>query len=333
MHSESQFRARWSAKRSLANAEFVLHADTKWEADLISRRLLRLALERSPESAEWNMCKDICIIVDLSDAYPHRMRQNPDTSDDESSVGDGDSSPVPSEDTGGAVWSPQALYGFTTALAVIPHAGRTHDTIASFTTPSEIEIAGNSMVEPAVNSPRAPGLPSVLQQADDTSLPPMPNGSSPTAAHCACSTTPGASSDGDRGDSGVSPMRSCTTIMATTSECDPRVPAIPAVSSSAAGEDITQAAESGEAQTPYASGPHSVDATTLQRENTDLRAALASQNVILSSQIAERSSQMAAVLARLDTTAGPSQLDDRPTLRRKSFPRNPKKKRTRCIVM
>ncbi len=164
------------------------------------------------------------------------------------------------------------------------------------------------MVEPAVNSPRAPGLPSVLQQADDTSLPPMPNGSSPTAAHCACSTTPGASSDGDRGDSGVSPMRSCTTIMATTSECDPRVPAIPAVSSPAAGEDITQAAESGEAQTPYASGPHSVDATTLQRENTDLRAALASQNVILSSQIAERSSQMAAVLARLDTTAGPSQL-------------------------
>lgn len=127
-HSESQFRSRWSTERTLANAEFVLHADTKWEADFISRRLLRLSLERSQESATWNMCKAVCIVVDLSDAYPHRMRRNPETSDDDSSDGvqdsetdngvDGEGSLIPSGDLGRAASSPHALHELSNAVAV-----------------------------------------------------------------------------------------------------------------------------------------------------------------------------------------------------------------------
>lgn len=138
-HSESQFRSRWSTERTLANTEFVLHADTKWEADLISRRLLRLALERSQESATWNMCKDVCIVVDLSDTYPHRMRRNPDTSDDESSDSvpdpetnnrnDEEGSLISSGDPGRAASSPHATYELSTAVAVSIPCLRVHSVL------------------------------------------------------------------------------------------------------------------------------------------------------------------------------------------------------------
>lgn len=189
---------------------------------------------------------------------------------------------------------------------MLPQTGGTRDAIASSATPSElVEIGRNKLVEPTVNpSPRTlpqqtpSSTPFVLQQADGTRLPLMPDRSSGTSAPGACNVAPWAISRGNRGDSGVSSMLS-STAMAMSCGRISLAQAIPAASSSPSRQDNTQAAKSCEAVTPYIG---------MQDENPALHAAPASQNTILSSRITEMSSQMDAILARLDTvTSGLSQ--------------------------
>lgn len=72
-----QFSTRETSERVVADAEFIVHADTHWDTDEFDLRVLRVRLERpSGGSGVSADSKSLWLSIDISERYKHRRPPN-----------------------------------------------------------------------------------------------------------------------------------------------------------------------------------------------------------------------------------------------------------------